>query len=391
MPFDHAQTVNENTSTDTARRLGERLRMARKLRQLSQRKLAEAAGIDLATVQNLESGGGTLGPLNAILGVLDHRFSDQAENETLSGWIAGRRKSAGHSQANFAARLGLSKPTIVQIEHGRGKVDGLVRAMLILGLSPTLVPRNDPQNGVQLFHGDCLEVMPTLAAGSVDAIIADLPYNLTRFDWDRALPLGPLWAEFRRLLKPTGTVVLTASQPFSAELVMSNRDWFKYALVWEKSRPTGFLHAPHMVLKSHEDILVFSPGVVIGRHRSARQMTYNPQYVVALERPIAPRNRTTKKSYVGQARAYSSAQTHTNYPTSVLRFPSVHRPDHPTEKPVDLMRYLVRTFTNENDVVLDCTMGAGTTGLAAVAEGRRFVGIEKDKTFFDVSRRRVSS
>lgn len=276
MPFDLSPKVHENTPTDAAGRLREALRMARRLRQLSQRKLAEAAGVDLATIQNLERGRGTLGPLDSVLAILDHRFADQADDETVGGWIAKRRKSAGYSQADFAARIGLSKPTIIQIEHGRGRVDGLVRAMCLLGLAPTLTPRGDPLKSVQLFHGDCLEVMPTLAAGSVDAIIADLPYGSTRFAWDDTLPLGRLWAEFRRLLKPTGAVILTASQPFSAELVMSNREWFKYALVWEKSRPTGFLHAKQMVLKSHEDILVFSAGVVVGRHRSGRQMTYNP-------------------------------------------------------------------------------------------------------------------
>jgi len=273
MPFDHRPAVNETTLMDAAERLGEEVRTARKLRQLSQRKLAEAAGIDLATVQNLERGRGTLGPLNAVLAILDHRFSDQADDEAVGAWIAKRRKAAGYSQADFAARVGLSKPTIVQIEHGRGKVDGLLRAMRILGLAPTLVPKGVPVNGVQIFHGDCLEVMSTLTAGSVDAIIADLPYASTRFDWDQPLPLDQMWSEFRRLLKPTGAVVLTASQPFTAELVVSNREWFKYALVWEKSRPTGFLHAKQMVLKSHEDILVFSAGVVVGRHRSGRQMT----------------------------------------------------------------------------------------------------------------------
>lgn len=391
MPFDLASTVNETTPTDAAGWLGQALRNARKLRHLSQRKLAESAGVALATVQNLERGQGTLGPLNAVLDVLDHRFSGQADDEAVGAWIAKRRKAAGYSQANCADRIGLSKPTIVQIEHGRGKVDGLLRAMRILGLAPTLVPKGDPLNGIQIFHGDCLEVMSTLTAGSIDAIIADLPYAATRFDWDQPLPLDRLWAEFRRLLKPTGAVVLTASQPFSAELVMSNREWFKYALVWEKSRPTGFLHSKQMVLKSHEDILVFSPGVVVGRHRSGRQMTYNPQDLTPLERPKSRRVGSTQKSFIGQACGYPTTQTHTNYPTSILSFPSVPRPEHPTQKPVELMRYLVRTFTNAGDVVMDCTMGAGTTGVAAALESRRFIGIEREERFFKVSRKRLTA
>lgn len=389
MPFDSAQTVNETTITDAAGRLGEGVRTARKLRQLTQRKLAESAGVDLATVQNLERGRGTLGPLNAVLSILDHGFSDQANGEHFGSWIAKCRKSAGYSQADFAAQIDLSKPTIVQIEHGRGKVGGLLRAMTFLGLAPTLAPNGNAKSGVRIFYGDCLEVMPTLTAGSVDAIIADLPYGSTGLDWDQCLSLDRLWAEFRRLLKPTGAVVLTASQPFTAELVMSNREWFKYALVWEKSRPTGFLHAKQMVLKSHEDILVFSPGVVVGRYRSERQMTYNPQDLTPLERPKPRPNGPTQKTFIGQAHGYPTVQTHTNYPTSVLRFPSVPKPEHPTQKPVDLMRYLVRTFTNPGETVLDCAMGAGTTGVAATEEGRHFIGIEKEECFFDLSRRRL--
>jgi site-specific DNA-methyltransferase (adenine-specific) len=233
--------------------------------------------------------------------------------------------------------------------------------------------------------------MPTLAAGSVDAIIADLPYSATRFDWDKSLPLDHLWAEFSRVLKPTGAVVLTASQPFTAELVMSNLEWFKYALVWQKSRPTGFLQSKHMFLKSHEDILVFSPGVVMGRHRSTRQMTYNPQGLRPLERPQQRRNSSTQKTFVGQACGYPTVQTHTGYPTSVLRFSSVAKASHPTEKPLDLMRYLIRTFTNPGDTVLDCTMGVGTTGVAAMAEERRFVGIEREERFFKICQQRLAA
>jgi site-specific DNA-methyltransferase (adenine-specific) len=203
--------------------------------------------------------------------------------------------------------------------------------------------------------------------------------------------LARLWEQFRRLLKPTGVVILTASQPFTAELVMSNRDWFKYAMVWEKTRPTGFLHAKHMPLKRHEDICVFSPGVVVGRHRSSRQMTFNAQDLVALERPVVRANGFTEGTFIGRTRGNSTVQTHTNHPTSVLRFPSEPNPIHPTQKPVELLRYLICTFTNEGETVLDCCFGSGTTGVAAVMEGRKFVGIEKDEGFFKLARERLAT
>ena len=424
MPFDAAETVNESTIAHAAERLGAGLRDARRSRNLTQQRLAGAAGIDLATVRGLEGGTGTVGTLRAVLGVLDFRFADQPSGGVLGPWLAATRKSAGYSQEVFAARVGVSKPTIIQIEHGRGNVRSMLIAMSALGIAPTVAPQADPLHGARLICGDCIEVMPTLSSGSVNAIIADLPYSLTALDWDRPIPLPPLWEQFRRLLTPTGVVILTASQPFTAELVMSNLEWFKYALVWEKSRATGFLQARKRHLKKHEDILVFSPGTVVSGkgHQTARNMTYNPQGLVELERPLRSRNGNMKGGtlsypggyntlspvyrpcYIkpnlnrnGEANTFNGKpimgdgrnQTHTNYPTSILRFASENAPVHPTQKPLDLMRYLVRTFTNEGDTVLDCCFGSGTTGIAAVMEGRRFVGIEKDAGYFEVTKERL--
>lgn len=425
MPFDAAAEVNESTIQSAAEGFGASLREARRSRKLSQQALAAAAHIDLATVRGLERGTGTVSPLIAVLGVLEHRLVDQPSSVDLGDWIAATRKAAGYSQADAAAMIGVSKPTIIQIEHGRGNLRSLLAMLRLLTLGATVVPRRDPLHGARLILGDCMDVLPSLRDGSIHAIIADLPYSLTALEWDRPLPLEPLWREFRRLLTPTGVVVLNAVQPFTAELVMSNREWFKYALVWEKSRATGFLQANKRHLKKHEDILVFSPGTVVSgkSHQTIRNMTYNPQGLVELEGPVRSRNGKMKGGALAYSGGYNSLspvyrpcfikpnvnrkgeastfngkpivgdgrnQTHTNYPTSVLRFASESKPIHPTQKPLELLRYLVRTFSNEGDTVLDCCFGSGTTGVAAIEEGRQFIGIEKDEGYFQIARERLT-
>ena len=393
MPFDTAQIVNEATISQAAERLGASLREFRRSRKLTQRGLAGAAGIDLATVRGLEGGAGTVGSLLAMLGVLEHRFADQPAGG-LGPWIAARRKSAGFSQQALAARIGVSKPTIIQVEHGRGNLRSLLLAMGALGMATTPVPVADPLHGARLILDDCMVAMPTLPDQSVNAIIADLPYSLTAWDWDQPIPLEPLWEQFRRLLKPTGVVILTASQPFTTMLAASNLPWLKYALVWEKNRATGFLHAKQKPLKVHEDILVFSPATTVYEGRSKRPMTYNPQGLVELEQPVASRSgRTTDPLLFNGKRVVGGGgqQSHTNYPTSILRFASERKPIHPTQKPLDLMRYLVLTYTNEGDTVLDCCIGSGTTGVAAVLEGRQFIGIEKNEKFFDMAKDRMAN
>jgi site-specific DNA-methyltransferase (adenine-specific) len=384
MPYDAAATVNESAIFGAAVALGASLRKARKTRKLTQQRLALAAGIDIATAQGLERGRGTLGPLIAVLTVLEFRLADQPPTVSLGDWIAAVRKSGGYSQAALALRIGVSKPTVIQIEHSRGHVANLLRVMGALGQTAGIVPMSDPLHAARLICGDCMDVLPTLPDHSVHAIIADLPYSLTNLEWDRPIPLAPLWDEFRRLLTPTGVVVLTACQPFTAELLTSNLAWFKDALIWEKSRATGFLQAKKRHLKKHEDILVFSPGTVVSGkgHQTARNMTYNPQGLVELEKPVRSQSRNTggdgssqsggdntlspiyRPCYAkpntklnGEASTFNGEpirgggrnQTHTNYPSSILRFASEAKPVHPTQKPLELMRYLVRTFTNEGD------------------------------------------
>lgn len=232
---------------------------------------------------------------------------------------------------------------------------------------------------VQLYLGDCLEVLPILPAQSVDAIITDLPYGTTACKWDVAIPFEPMWAQVKRLLKPRGAFVTTASQPFTSALVMSNPKWFRYAWVWKKQKPTGFLDARRKPLKAHEDIAVFSPN----------GHTYNPQGLVPVSIQNGRRNKAGRGIY-GVVSAGDYQQTEGNFPRSVIDFPVLTQgTEHPTQKPVALLEYLIRTYTNAGDTVLDFVMGSGTTGVACINTGRRFIGIEKEKKYFDSAIERI--
>lgn len=224
------------------------------------------------------------------------------------------------------------------------------------------------------MHGDCLDVFDlVLADASVDLILCDLPYGTTQNKWDSVIAFEPLWREYKRVCR--GAVVLTASQPFTTTLIASNLKDFRYAWVWEKSAATGHLNAKHMPMKLHEDVAVFYAG----------KPTYNPQGLV-------PYGKVTKRGNNGGNFGVSgneNFQEYTNYPRSILRFPTDPKPVHPTQKPVALMEYLIRTYTNEGDTVLDNCMGSGTTGVACANTGRRFIGIEKDPKYFAIAEQRI--
>jgi len=234
----------------------------------------------------------------------------------------------------------------------------------------------------QLYLGDCLDLMLQLPAQSIDLIACDLPYGTTQNKWDSVLPFPALWAAYRHVLKPGGAVVLTAAQPFTSALVMSNPAWFKYAWVWEKTIATGFLNAKKQPLRAHEDVLVFAPG----------QTKYFPQMIERAERKVSRRVGTKTTNY-GAADKETFYDSTARYPRSVQLFAS--RSDgaalHPTQKPVELMEYLIRTYTNEGDTVLDNTMGSGTTGVAAKKSGRAFIGMERDPGHFATAWDRVMS
>lgn len=241
----------------------------------------------------------------------------------------------------------------------------------------------------RLHHGDCLDILPTLAAGSVDAIIADPPYGTTACKWDSVIPLEPMWAELKRVIKPKGAIVLFAAQPFTSALVMSNAEWFKYEWIWRKSRATDYLSAKNKPMRAHENIVVFSPGTIA--NKSERLMNYYPQGLVS--NPRIERRPGRKISRINGDRPCMVPEYKTefeNYPKSVIEFGNPnHGALHPTQKPVDLLRYLIRTYTNEGETVLDFTMGSGTTGVACMMEGRKFIGMELDAGYFDIAKRRI--
>lgn len=256
--------------------------------------------------------------------------------------------------------------------------------------SSTIAAAFAQSTSLDLRLGDCLTEMATLPAGSVDLIAADLPYGNTACKWDHRIDLEAFWTQVRRVLSPTGTVILTAAGVFTADLIQSNRDWFRYDQVWVKTRKGQFLHANYRPLSAHENILVFSPSRACIRARD--KMTYNPQGVVNLSEP-----RVFEKAQVCggvyksiTTKARKRTQKQTNYPSTILSFASEGKNQHPTQKPVGLMEYLIATYSNPGDTVLDPTMGSGTTGVAAVALGRRFIGIEKDLMFFEIAEARVS-
>ena len=230
----------------------------------------------------------------------------------------------------------------------------------------------------RLHHGDCLEILPTLPAQSVDAIIADPPYGTTACKWDSVIPLAPMWAELKRVIKPRGAIVLFAAQPFTSALVMSNAEWYRHTWIWRKPMGTNYLNANRDPLKVHEDIVTFSDGYA----------TYVPQ----MRRGIPYRATSGSVGDFVRDKTVGGWQTINSglrYPISVLEYNQVKDAEHPTQKPVDLLRYLIRTYTNEGDTVLDFTMGSGSTGVAAMKEGRRFVGIELDAGYFDIAKRRI--
>lgn len=237
---------------------------------------------------------------------------------------------------------------------------------------------------VELILGNCLKVMPKFADKSIDMILCDLPYGETaRNKWDVCLPFDLLWKEYERIIKDDGAIILFANGMFTAELMTSNKKLWRYNLVWEKTQPTGFLNARRMPLRSHEDICVFYK----------RLPTYNPQKTTGHERKVssASSKRNCKKSTnYGEAGLVSYDSTE-RYPRSVLKFSKdiQHAALHPTQKPVALLEWLIRSYTNEDDTVLDNCMGSGSTGVACLNTRRRFIGIENDKDYFDVAVRRI--
>jgi site-specific DNA-methyltransferase (adenine-specific) len=235
---------------------------------------------------------------------------------------------------------------------------------------------------MRLLLGDCLELMRALPDGSVDAVIADPPYGTTACKWDAVIPFAPMWEQLRRVAKPNAATVLFAAQPFTSALVMSNPREFRYDWVWHKSRASGHLNAKHRPMQAHEHIVVF------GR----REPSYFPQMVAGNPYRIRRSGTKTGAQY-GAHTAIEGDYDGQRWPRSVQEYsPGANGTKlHPTQKPVDLLAYLVRTYTNPGDTVLDFCMGSGTTGVACAQEGRDFIGIERERAYYEIAQRRIAA
>ena len=238
---------------------------------------------------------------------------------------------------------------------------------------------------VKFIHGDCLEVMPTLPDKSIDIILCDLPYGTTACKWDTIIPFEPLWTQYKRLIKGNGAIVLTASQPFTSALVMSNPGWFKYELIWEKDKPSDFALANIRPMKYHENIIVFAKNKTIYNKQLTRREGGG------LERCKYKIDQSNQKSdHVTLPQATKLYDANFKNPKSIIKVSTGCRNNsiHHTQKPVALFEYLIRTYTNEGDTVLDNCSGSGTTGIAAFNTNRNAILIEKDETYFNAARER---
>jgi site-specific DNA-methyltransferase (adenine-specific) len=239
-----------------------------------------------------------------------------------------------------------------------------------------------------LVNADCFDVFPFIEDKSIDAIICDLPYGVTQNTWDSIIDLHRLWENYKRVLKPNGVVILTSSQPFTSVLGCSNLKWLKYSLVYEKSHSTGHLNANKMPMRKHEDILIFYD----------KPPTYNPQKEPKNKNNIRP-NKKVATSTTCYGSFNPNAERTDNidvaFPQSIIKANNSttggNRGLHPTQKPIELMEYLIKTYTNENDMILDNTMGSGTTNLACLKLNRKSIGIEKEPKYYEIAVRRLSS
>ena len=239
---------------------------------------------------------------------------------------------------------------------------------------------------IKLIKGDCLVEMQNIPNKSIDMICADLPYGSTACKWDTIIPFEPLWAQYKRIIKDNGAIVLFGSQPFTSALVMSNVKMYKCQFIWEKDKAANFFNANRQILKIHEDICVFYN----------KQCTYNPQMEL-LDKPYIHKNKSVMSDNFGKnAKDYNvngyTEYTH-SFPKSIIRFSKDNGGKgsiHPTQKPVPLLEYLIKTYTNEGDMVLDNTMGSGTTGVACKQLNRSFIGIEMDDKYFEIAEKRIN-
>lgn len=234
---------------------------------------------------------------------------------------------------------------------------------------------------MKLINGECIEEMKKLEDKSIDMILCDLPYGTTACKWDTVIPFDKLWEQYNRIIKDNGAIVLFGSEPFSSKLRISNEKYFRYDIIWEKPRILNFMAVKKQIGKCHETISIFYK----------KQPTYNPQYSTG--EPYTRRALIRKKwEGVASEQAYKPAYNNktTRYPRSIQKFNNVNtNKSHPTQKPIELLEWLIKTYTNEGETILDNTMGSGSTGVAAKNTNRHFIGIELDEDYFNIAKKRI--
>jgi site-specific DNA-methyltransferase (adenine-specific) len=247
-------------------------------------------------------------------------------------------------------------------------------------------------NNIELIKGDCLDAMKVLEDNSIDAIICDPPYGTTLSKWDKMIPVNEMWEQLNRIIKPDGAIVLFGVEPFSSHLRLSNPKNYKYDWVWDKKRGANFAVAKYVPMKTCENIMVFSNmRATTGGKKGLETMKYNPQGLkdCDIDYDIKIKNTVGKKKK-GQT-SFKHTATKTGFPKCLISFPLDRGGFHPTQKPIALMEYLIKTYTNENETVLDFTMGSGSTGVAAKQTNRKFIGIEQDEKYFKIAQERINS
>ncbi|MFA5920164.1 MAG: site-specific DNA-methyltransferase [Methylococcaceae bacterium] len=233
---------------------------------------------------------------------------------------------------------------------------------------------------IKLMLGDCLERMKEIPGGSVDCILTDLPYGTTQNHWDSVIPFELLWAHYKRIIKPSGAIVLFGSQPFTSALVMSNLKWFKYDWIWKKPKGTGHLNAKKQPMRDKEDVLIFYNS----------KPTYNPQFSIGT--PYKEKSGKKKSEVYGADNRKGNSSSGNRYPKQVLEFGVVERGTiNSTQKPVPLLEYLIKTYSNEGEIILDSCFGSASTGIACLNTGRKFIGIEKDSEQFYAGKNRIEA
>lgn len=235
---------------------------------------------------------------------------------------------------------------------------------------------------IQLIKGDCIEKMQDIESGSIDAIICDPPYGTTACKWDSIIPLEPMWEQLKRIIKPNGAIVMTASQPFTTTLIASNMKMFKYCWVWDKKLGGNPLNARVMPLKTIEDVVIFG----------SRKVKYNP--IMRTGKMRVKGGSKKQPEHTGKFNTLYKTTNDQYYPTMIIDISNAGNRSgrvHPTQKPVALMEYLIKTYTNENETVLDFTMGSGSTGVACVNTNRSFIGIEQDDKYFEIAKERIEN